>query len=65
MGYAALGQPDEALEAWLRERRWLLELDDAAATRALAERLGALDPPPPTRQGPGGDPPAGLRAGGI
>lgn len=44
MGYAALGQPDEALEAWLRERRWLLELDDATAGRALALRLGALDP---------------------
>lgn len=44
MGYAALGQPDDALDAWLRERRWLLELDDAAAGRALAMRLGALDP---------------------
>jgi carbamoyltransferase len=44
MGYAALGQPDDTLEAWLRERRWLLEVDDAAAGRALAERLGTLDP---------------------
>lgn len=44
MGYAALGRPDDALERWLRERRWLLELDDAAAGAALALRLGALDP---------------------
>lgn len=44
MGYAALGRPDDALERWLRERRWLLELDDAAAGGALTSRLGALDP---------------------
>lgn len=44
MGYAALGKPDAALEVWLRERRWLLDLDDAAAGRALALQIGALDP---------------------
>lgn len=51
MGYAALGQPDDGLDEWLRERQWLLDLDDAAAGRALAERLGTLDP----RQRPGQD----------
>jgi carbamoyltransferase len=44
MGYAALGKPDDDLHAWLRERRWLLEHDDDDATRALADRLGPLDP---------------------
>ncbi len=44
MGYAALGTPDPELEAWLRERRWLLDLDDDAARRALETRLGTTDP---------------------
>ncbi|MBL9099440.1 MAG: hypothetical protein JNL82_00700 [Myxococcales bacterium] len=44
MGYAALGRPDHDLHAWLRERRWLLEHDDAAAARTLADRIGPLDP---------------------
>ena len=51
MGYAALGQPDDGLEVWLRERRWLLEVDDVTAGRMLSESLGTLDP----RQRPGQD----------
>ncbi len=50
MGYAGLGRADDALEAWLRERRWLLEFDDAVAGRALALRLGRLDPRSPACQ---------------
>ncbi len=44
MGYAALGQPDDALEAWLRDERWLLELDDDEAGRRVRAKLGTLDP---------------------
>lgn len=44
MGYAALGRADDDLHAWLRERRWLLALDDEVARSTLADRIGPLDP---------------------
>ena len=44
MGFAALGQPDDALEIWLQERGWLLSLEDDVAAKLVKERLGTLDP---------------------
>ncbi len=44
MGYAALGRPDHDLETWLRERRWLLDLEDDQAHILLEQRLGTIDP---------------------
>lgn len=44
MGFAALGQPDDALETWLQERGWLLSVEDDVAATLVKERLGTLDP---------------------
>lgn len=50
MGFAALGQPEDDLDAWLREQRWLLGLDDEEAGRRVLARLGTLDPHAPPCQ---------------
>jgi len=44
MGFAALGQPDDALDVWLRGEGWLLGLDDQEAGRRVEEHTGSLDP---------------------
>ena len=43
MGYAAHGTPDPDLDAWLKERRWLLDLPDGVAAAEVEARLGTLD----------------------